>query len=309
MSNEFTDTSIRGSMPAIVTPMQSDGVVDEPAFRSLLDWHIESGSDAIVAVGTTGESATLSVLEHEEVIGIAVDQVAGRVPVIAGAGANATAEAIHLTESAKAAGANACLHVTPYYNKPTQEGLYQHFRTIAEAVPVPIILYNVPGRCACDMDNDTVLRLAQIDNIIGLKDATSDVPRGIDLIDRAPEDFSVFSGEDITAMELMLGGGRGTISVTANIAPNLMHQMCAAAVAGDRDTATRLNDQLIGLHKNLFIESNPIPSKWALSQMGMISDGIRLPMTPLSESCYSDVLEAMRQAGVSVSNQVVSAIA
>ncbi len=309
MSRNLNEATIGGSIPAIVTPMQADGAVDEPAFRALLDWHIESGSDAIVAVGTTGESATLSVLEHEEVIGIAVDQIAGRVPLIAGTGANSTAEAIHLTKSAQNAGANACLHVTPYYNKPTQEGLYLHFRTIAEAVPVPIILYNVPGRTACDMQNDTVLRLAQIDNIIGLKDATSDVPRGIDLIDRAPADFSVYSGEDISAMELMLGGGRGTISVTANVAPTMMHKMCAAAVAGDRDTATRLNDQLEGLHTALFSESNPIPSKWALHQMGFIAEGIRLPLTPLASDCHQAVLDAMKQAGVAVSDQVVSAIA
>jgi len=309
MTKDFTKAAISGSIPAIVTPMQTGGEIDEPAFRSLLDWHIDNGSDAIVAVGTTGESATLSVREHEEVIGIAVDQVAGRVPLIAGTGANATAEAIHLTESAHRVGANACLHVTPYYNKPTQEGLYLHFKTIAEAVSVPIILYNVPGRTACDMSNDTVLRLAEIDNIVGLKDATSDVPRGIDLISKAPADFAVYSGEDITAMELILGGGRGTISVTANIAPRLMHEMCVAATAGDRDTASRLNDQLIGLHKALFIESNPIPSKWALAQMGMIAEGIRLPLTPLSESAGPAVLAAMKQAGVSVSDQVVSAIA
>jgi len=291
-------TMITGSIPAIVTPMRADGAIDEGAFRNLLDWHIEQGSDAIVAVGTTGESATLDVDEHTEVISIAVDQVDGRVPLIAGTGANATAEALHLTRKAKDLGADACLLVTPYYNKPTQEGLYRHFRAIAEGADIPQILYNVPGRTACDMSNETVLRLCEIPNIVGLKDATADVPRGVELIKQLPDDFAVYSGEDITAMELMLGGGRGTISVTANIAPAMMHAMCVASMAGDRAEAERLNDQLVGLHRNLFIESNPIPSKWALAEMGMISSGIRLPLTPLSESCFDAVREAMAQAGV-----------
>ena len=309
MTNAVTQATISGSIPAIVTPMQSDGAIDEAAFRALLDWHIESGSDAIVAVGTTGESATLDVREHEEVIGIAVDQIAGRVPLIAGTGANATTEAIHLTKSAEAVGANACLLVTPYYNKPTQEGLYLHFRTIAEAVGVPIILYNVPGRTACDMSTETVLRLAEVDNIIGIKDASNDVPRGIDLISRAPSDFAVYAGEDISAMELMLGGGRGAVSVTANVAPRLMHEMCKAAVAGDRDVAGPINEKLIGLHGELFAESNPIPVKWALNQMGLIPDGIRLPMTPLAAGCHGRVLAAMKQADVALAEPSASAIA
>lgn len=299
--------TIRGSIPAIVTPMQPDGAVDEAAFRNLIDWHIDQGSDAIVAVGTTGESATLDVEEHTEVITIAISQVAGRVPLIAGTGANSTAEALHLTKSAQEVGADAALLVTPYYNRPTQEGLYQHFRTIAEGASIPQILYNVPARTACDMSTETTLRLSEIDNIIGVKDATADVPRGVDMIKRAPKDFCVYSGEDITSMDLMLDGADGTISVTANVAPRLMHLMAKAALAGDVDKANEYNDLLIPLHKGLFVESSPTPSKWALQQMGMISSGIRLPLVPLSSASHDIVRSALASAGIEIPATLESA--
>ena len=287
-----------GSMVAIVTPMNTDGSVDWPALEKLVEHHIAQGTDAIVSVGTTGESATLDHNEHTEVIERTVKAVAGRIPVIGGTGANSTSEAILLTELAAAAGVDGCLLVVPYYNKPPQEGLYQHFRTIAEAVAIPQILYNVPGRTAVDMHNDTTLRLAEIENIVAIKDATNDLDRGRDLINRSPQDFMVYSGEDGTACELMLSGGKGTISVTANVAPELMHRMCTAAVAGNAKEARELNTQLEKLHKALFVESNPIPAKWAVQQQGIIGDGIRLPLLPLSAANQEAVREAMQAAGV-----------
>ena len=287
-----------GSMVAMVTPMNTDGSVDWPALEKLVEHHIAQGTDAIVSVGTTGESATLDHNEHAEVIERTVKAVAGRIPVIGGTGANSTSEAILLTERAAAAGVDGCLLVVPYYNKPPQEGLYQHFRTIAEAVAIPQILYNVPGRTAVDMHNDTTLRLAEIENIVAIKDATNDLDRGRDLINRSPQDFIVYSGEDGTACELMLSGGKGTISVTANVAPELMHRMCAAAVAGNVKEARDLNTQLEKLHQALFVESNPIPAKWAVQQQGIIGAGIRLPLLPLSVANQEVVREAMQAVGV-----------
>ena len=287
-----------GSMVAMVTPMHDDGGVDWGALERLVEHHIAQATDAIVSVGTTGESATLDHDEHGEVIARTVKAVAGRIPVIGGTGANSTSEAISLTRSAADAGVDACLLVVPYYNKPPQEGLYQHFKAIAEAVAVPQILYNVPGRTAADMQNDVTLRLAEIENIVAIKDATNDLDRGRDLIDRAPEDFLIYSGEDGTACELMLLGGKGTISVTANAAPNLMHRMCKAAISGDADTARTLNGQLAELHKAMFVESNPIPAKWAVAQQGFIGGGIRLPLMPLSSQHHDQVREALSNAGV-----------
>ena len=287
-----------GSMVAMVTPMNTDGSVDWPALEKLVEHHIAQGTDAIVSVGTTGESATLDHNEHAEVIERTVKAVAGRIPVIGGTGANSTSEAILLTERAVAAGVDGCLLVVPYYNKPPQEGLYQHFRAIAEAVAIPQILYNVPGRTAVDMHNDTTLRLAKIENIVAIKDATNDLDRGRDLINRSPQDFMVYSGEDGTACELMLSGGKGTISVTANVAPELMHRMCAAAVAGNVKEARDLNTQLEKLHQALFVESNPIPAKWAVQQQGIIGAGIRLPLLPLSVANQEVVREAMQAVGV-----------
>ncbi len=289
---------IAGSIVALVTPMTASGAVDWAALDGLVEWHIAEGTNAICAVGTTGESATLDVEEHCAVIKRVVAACRGRIPVIAGTGANCTREAIELTQAAKAAGADACLLVTPYYNKPTQEGLYLHFKAIAAAVAIPQILYNVPGRTACDLHNDTVLRLAAIDNIIGIKDATGDVPRGIELIERCGSNFSVYSGDDGTALDLMLGGGKGDISVTANVAPKLMSQMCAAALRGAANEARAINAKLMPLHEKLFVESNPIPVKWAVAELGKIGGGIRLPLTPLSESVRPIVLAAMRSAGL-----------
>jgi len=289
---------LTGSMVAMVTPMNEDGSVDWDSMKRLVDHHVEQGTDAIVSVGTTGESATLSHDEHTEVISRTVKAVGGRIPVIGGTGANSTAEAISLTRGAKEAGVDACLLVVPYYNKPPQEGLYQHFKAIAEAVAVPQILYNVPGRTAVDMHNDTTLRLATIDNIVGIKDATNDVERGRDLIERSPDGFLVFSGEDGTACRLMLAGGNGTISVTANAAPNLMHRMCTAAVSGDAEQASVLDEQLGDLHAAMFFESNPIPAKWAVQQQGLIGSGIRLPLIPLSDQYHDSVRAAMSKAGV-----------
>lgn len=289
---------ISGSMVALVTPMDAQGGLDWDALSKLVDFHLQEGTNAIVAVGTTGESATLDVHEHVEVIRRVVDQVAGRIPVIAGTGANSTREAVELTQNAKSVGADACLLVTPYYNKPTQEGLYQHFRHIAEAVAIPQILYNVPGRTACDMLPETVERLAKVANIIGIKEATGDLQRGQEILDRVSADFLVYSGDDATAVELMLMGGKGNISVTANVAPRAMAELCAAAMRGDADTARAINERLMPLHKNLFIESNPIPVKWALHEMGMMQDGIRLPLTWLSPRCHEPLRQAMRQSGV-----------
>jgi 4-hydroxy-tetrahydrodipicolinate synthase len=289
---------IKGSIVAIVTPMQEDGSLDLAAFRALIDFHVAEGTDAIVVVGTTGESPTVDVEEHEQLIAEAVKHAAKRVPIIAGTGANSTKEAIELSTFAKKAGATAALSVVPYYNKPTQEGLYQHFKAIAEAVDLPLILYNVPGRTGADMSNDTVLRLAQIPNIVGIKDATGGIERGSDLLQRAPKDFAVYSGDDASTLALMLLGAVGTISVTANVAPRLMHEMCMAALAGEVAKARDINYKLLGLHRHLFVEANPIPVKWAVARMGKMKNALRLPLTPLSASAQPVVEQAMRQAGV-----------
>jgi len=290
--------TIQGSIPAILTPMQDDGALDLPGLRRLLDWHIAEGTDGIVIVGTTGESPTVDYDEHCALIETTVKHVAGRIPVIAGTGGNSTREAIELGQFARSAGADAHLSVVPYYNKPTQEGLYQHFKAIAEAVDLPLVLYNVPGRTVADLANDTTLRLAQIPGVVGIKDATGNVERGADLLKRAPAGFSVYSGDDATAIALMFMGGKGSISVTANVAPRLMHQMCAAAMAGDVTTARDAHFRLLGLHRNLFLEANPIPVKWAAQQMGLIGGGLRLPMTPLSPEFHERVRGAMREAGI-----------
>lgn len=289
---------ISGSIVALATPMDAQGNLDWDCLTKLVDFHLQEGTNAIVAVGTTGESATLEVPEHIEVIRRVVDQVAGRIPVIAGTGGNSTRESIELTQAAKNVGADACLLVTPYYNKPTQEGLYQHFRHIAEAVAIPQILYNVPGRTACDMLPETVERLSTVDHIIGIKEATGDLQRAQDVLDRVRSDFLVYSGDDATAVELMLLGGKGNISVTANVAPRALSDMCAAAMRGEAALARSINDRLMPLHKALFVESNPIPVKWALHEMGMIGEGIRLPLTWLSPRCHEPLRQAMRQCGV-----------
>ncbi|MDP3210219.1 4-hydroxy-tetrahydrodipicolinate synthase [Methylotenera sp.] len=283
---------LQGSLVAIVSPMFEDGRLDIPSLKTLIDYHIDQGTDGIVIVGTTGESPTVDFDEHCLLIQTAVTQVNGRVPVIAGTGANSTKEAIVLTQKAKELGADACLLVAPYYNKPTQEGLYQHFKAVADAVNIPQILYNVPGRTGCDISNDTVLRLATHANIVGIKDATGGVERGTDLLLRAPKEFAIYSGDDATALSLMLLGGHGVISVTANVAPKLMHQMCVSALAGDVKVAREINAKLFGLHQKLFVEANPIPVKWVLSEMGMIKTGIRLPMVTLSTQYH----EVLRQA-------------
>ncbi len=292
--------TIQGSIPAILTPMQDDGSLDLPCLQRLLDWHIAEGTDGVVIVGTTGESPTVSYDEHCALIETTVRHVAGRIPVIAGTGANSTAEAVELTRFAKSAGADAHLSVVPYYNKPTQEGLYRHFRVIAEAVDLPLFLYNVPGRTVADLANDTTLRLAQVPGIVGIKDATGNIERGSDLLLRAPAGFSVFSGDDATAIALMLLGGKGSISVTANVAPRLMHQMCAAALAGDVVAAREANFRLLGLHRNLFHEANPIPVKWAAQQMGLMGGGIRLPLTELSAEFHDRIRSALHSAGIAV---------
>jgi 4-hydroxy-tetrahydrodipicolinate synthase len=291
---------IQGSLPAIVTPMNEDGSLDLPSLRRLLDWHIAEGSDGIVIVGTTGESPTVDMDEHCTLIRATVEHVAGRIPVIAGTGANSTSEAIELAQCAKEAGATAHLSVVPYYNKPTQEGLYRHFKAIAEAVDLPLILYNVPGRTVADMSNDTVLRLAQLPRIIGIKDATGNLERGTDLIKRSPPGFAIYSGDDATALALVLLGANGTISVTANVAPKLMHAMIFSGLAGDVKVAREINAQLLGLHKQLFCEANPIPVKWACARMGLVNDALRLPLTTLSPEYHERVLSAMREAGVNV---------
>lgn len=289
---------ITGSIVALVTPMAADGRIEWDALERLVDWHVEQGTSAIAAVGTTGESPTLDMDEHVEVIAKTVEYAAGRIPVIGGTGQNATSESIELTEGAKRVGADACLLVVPYYNKPTQEGLYRHFRTIAEAVDIPQILYNVPGRTACDMRNETVIRLAEIDNIVGIKDATGDLERGGELIRAVGDKMAVYSGDDATALGLMLLGAKGNVSVTANVAPAQMAAVCRAAVAGDEVAARAANEPLELLHSRLFLEANPIPVKWALHQMGMIGEGIRLPLTPLSESAQGPLREAMVVAGL-----------
>ena len=293
---------LTGSMVAVVTPMQA-GVranteLDHQALEKLLEFHIEQGTDAIVSVGTTGESATLTEKEHCEVIAKTVEIVNGRIPVIAGTGANSTIEAISLTQCAKKVGADACLLVTPYYNKPTQEGLYQHYKAVAEAVDIPQILYNVPGRTACDMLPETVIRLSKVENIIGVKEATADLSRIEVIRNGVNDDFVLLSGDDETVKDFILQGGHGTISVTANVAPKAMHEMCILAAKGDVEGATKIDETLIGLHKKLFIESNPIPVKWAMHKMGFIQAGIRLPMTWMSESAEAELLDAMKLAGV-----------
>ncbi|MBI1422824.1 MAG: 4-hydroxy-tetrahydrodipicolinate synthase [Gammaproteobacteria bacterium] len=288
----------RGSMVALVTPMADDGAIDEAALEALIEFHIKNGTDAIVAVGTTGESATLDEEEHCFVIRRTVQLAKGRVPVIAGTGSNSTREAIELTRCAKEAGADACLLVTPYYNKPTQEGLYLHHKAVAEAVPIPQILYNVPGRTAVDMKTETIQRLSKVPNIIGVKDATGDISRVRGILDGCGSDFGLYSGDDATAMELMLAGGHGVISVTANVAPKAMHDMCMAALAGERDKAAAINERLMALHRDLFVEANPIPVKWALHAMGMIGTGIRLPLTVLSSQFQPVVRDALQKANV-----------
>lgn len=287
---------ITGSIVALVTPMLDDGSVDWAALERLLDLHIEAGTGAIGAVGTTGESATLSVPEHCEVIKHCVNYVSGRLPVMAGTGANATWEAIELTRAAAEVGADACLLVTPYYNKPTQRGLYEHFKAVAEAVDIPQVLYNVPGRTAVDMANETVEQLAGMANIVGIKDATGDPARGRDLIARCSDRIAIYSGDDPTAMELMLAGGKGNISVTANVAAADMAELCRLAMAGDREGASAINERLAPLNSALFLEANPIPVKWAMAQQGLIGPGIRLPLTPLDEKYHTDVMAALEAA-------------
>jgi len=287
-----------GSMVALVTPMHADESLDSEGLERLIEFHIEQGSDAIVVVGTTGESPTLDEKEHCKVIRRAVDFAKGRIPVIAGTGSNATHEAIDLTRCAMEGGADACLLVAPYYNKPTQEGMYLHHKKVAEAVPIPQILYNVPGRTACDMLPETVARLAEIPNIVGIKEATGDLARGREILERCGDRIDLYSGDDATAMELMLLGAKGVISVTANAAPRAMHELCAAAVAGDRAAAGAINERLAGLHETLFVEANPIPVKWVLYEMGLIPPGIRLPLTLLSERYHDTLRQAMKQAGI-----------
>ncbi len=296
-----TDPAIptfRGSMVALVTPMLPDGSLDFDAYRKLIDWHVEQGTDGLVVVGTSGESPTVSVEEHAELIRVAVEHAAGRLPVIAGIGGNSTSEAIELSQHAKAVGAQAGLSVVPYYNKPTQEGLYQHFKAIAEAVDLPAVLYNVPGRTVADMSNDTILRLAQVPGIIGVKDATGDIGRGAMLVRDVPAGFQVFSGDDPTAAALMLLGGQGNISVTANVAPRLMHDLCMAAIQGDGVLARQLNARLATLNKVLFVESNPIPVKWAVAEMGLTQLGYRLPLTALHEQHHTLVRNSLKEAGL-----------
>lgn len=289
---------IQGSIVALVTPMDERGAVDKESLKRLVEFHIAEGTDALVAVGTTGESATLDEHEHCDVIQSVVEYVGGRIPVIAGTGANSTTEAINLTRLAKEAGADACLIVTPYYNKPTQEGLYLHYKAISEAVDIPQILYNVPGRTACDMLPETVGRLSHIKNIVGVKEATGDLSRVKKIRDLAGDDFAIYTGDDATSREFCLLGGNGSITVTGNVAPKLVHEMIMLAIAGDEETALAIDKKLAALHKNLFIQSNPIPVKWAVAEMGLMSKGIRLPLTWLTEDCFDAVRDAMRQAEV-----------
>ena len=289
---------IQGSIVALVTPMTEDGAVDEVSLKKLIEFHIEQGTDALVAVGTTGESATLDEDEHCQVIKLTVDTVAGRIPVIAGTGANCTREAIALTQRAKQAGADACLLVTPYYNKPTQQGLFLHYQAIAEAVDIPQILYNVPGRTACDMLPETVGRLAKIKNIVGVKEATGKLERVKQIRDLVGDDFAIYTGDDATSREFCLLGGNGSITVSGNVAPKLVHQMLMAAINGESELAAEIDAKLTGLHNDLFIQSNPIPVKWAVAEMGLMGKGIRLPLTWLSPECEATVRQAMQQAGV-----------
>ena len=296
MSSLFSP--LRGSIVALATPMHDDGSVDYPALRRLIDWHIAEGTDCIGVVGTTGESPTVTVDEHCEIIRVSVEQAAARVPIMAGCGANSTAEAIELTRFAKKVGANCQLQVVPYYNKPTQEGQYLHFKAIAEAVDLPMVLYNVPGRSVADMAHDTVLRLAKVPGIVGIKEATGNIERAQWLIREAPADFSIYSGDDPTAVALMLCGGHGNVSVTANVAPRLMHELCVAAIAGDRQRAMALQFQLLPLHKQLFVEANPIPVKWAMARMKLCGGALRLPMTPLTAGNEPAVEGALSACGL-----------
>jgi len=289
---------IVGSIVALVTPMQEDGLVDYAALRKLIDWHIAEGTDCICVVGTTGESPTVSVEEHCEIIRMAVQHAAGRVPIMAGAGGNATAEAIELSRFAKQVGADCSLQVVPYYNRPSQEGIYRHFRAIAEAVDLPVLLYNVPGRTVADMQHDTVLRLAQVSGIVGIKEATGNIERAAWLIKQAPKSFSVYSGDDGTAVALMLLGGKGNVSVTANVAPRLMHELCIAAIEGNVRRAVEIHMRLLPLHRELFCEPSPSPAKWALAQLGRCGAGVRLPILPLTEAGQAAVTQAMNQAGL-----------
>ena len=290
--------TFQGSIVALITPMHPDGSLDLPTYRKLIDWHVEQGTDALVVVGTSGESPTVTIDENARLIQVAVEHAAGRIPVIAGVGANSTAEAVHLSQHAKEVGAQAGLSVVPYYNKPTQEGMYQHFRKVAETSGLPIIMYNVPGRTSADISNETILRLAQVPGIIGIKDATGNIGRVAPLLREAPEGFQLFSGDDATATALILLGGRGNISVTANVAPKLMHELCAAALAGDLKLTRTLNGRLAELNRVLFIESNPIPVKWAVAEMGLMTLGYRLPLTPLHEQYHAVVRNSLKDVGL-----------
>ena len=289
---------LQGSIVAIVTPMQADGTVDKKSLHDLVEWHLQSKTDGIVVVGSTGEAPTLTEEEQYEIITDVVKQVAGRIPVIAGTGSNSTQHTIHLTQNAKKAGADAALIVTPYYNKPTQQGLYEHYKAIAEATSLPIILYNVPSRTACDILPETIARLTKIPTIIGIKEATGQIERTVEILKHCRKDFVVLSGDDATALELILNGAKGDISVTANIAPLKMHELCKAALSGDKALAEKINAELMPLHKKLFLESNPIPIKWALHEMGLIPSGIRLPLSTLDPKFHSDVKLAMQAAGI-----------
>jgi 4-hydroxy-tetrahydrodipicolinate synthase len=288
---------LTGSLVAIVTPMLADGGLDYPRLKSLIDWHVQEGTDGIVIVGTTGESPTVDVEEHQALIKAAVDYAAGRIPVVAGTGGNSTKEAIALTQYAANVGVHSVLSVVPYYNKPTQEGLYRHFQAIAESTELPVILYNVPSRTVADLHNDTVVRLSQVKNIVGIKEATSSTERVTDLLKRVPKSFAILSGNDDAALAYVLLGAHGVISVTANVAPRLMHEMMAAALAGDARKAIEINNRMLGLHKNLFLESNPIPVKWALHRMGRIAEGIRLPLTPFAPQYHETLASSLREAG------------
>ena len=290
--------SITGSIVALATPMLEDGAIDYPGLRRLVDWHVDQGTDCIVAVGTTGESPTVSVQEHLDIIRVCVEQAKGRIPIMAGCGANSTAEAIELARRAKDVGADCQLQVVPYYNKPTQEGLFQHFKAIAQAVDLPLVLYNVPGRTVADMQHDTVMRLALVPGIVGIKEATGNIERAQWLIREAPKGFAIYSGDDPTAVALMICGGQGNISVTANVAPALMHQLCAAALAGDHRTAMDIQFKLLPLHKHLFVEANPIPLKWAMVKLGLCGPAMRLPLTPLSSRYHAVVETALRASGL-----------
>ncbi|TFZ05777.1 4-hydroxy-tetrahydrodipicolinate synthase [Ramlibacter henchirensis] len=292
-------TPITGSIVALATPMHDDGSVDYPALRKLIDWHIAEGTDCIGVVGTTGESPTVNVQEHQEIIRVSVEQARGRVPIMAGCGANSTAEAIELAKFARKVGADCQLQVVPYYNKPTQEGQFQHFKAIAEAVgDLPMVLYNVPGRTVADLLHDTVLRLAEVPGIVGIKEATGNIERAQWLLRDAPKGFSIYSGDDPTAVALMLCGGKGNVSVTANVAPRLMHQLCVAAIQGDARGAMEIQNRLLPLHRHLFVEANPIPLKWAMARMGLCGPALRLPMTPLAPAYHAQVEAALRSAGL-----------